>query len=162
MVYHSMHGTIYIFLSYGHFLSYGTPCMVPCYPDKRGFTAARSSLNPILSQSSCFAIQFCCVQTICLSDVPFWSSPEPMCSYLTGQLNYTDGDNCAFWSIKSGAWEWGYRQLIALEYTTVDRENFAVKIISQSRPTAKIKHTKNKLRGDDQWISLRASPHSPR
>ena len=39
--------------------------------------------------------------------------------------------------------------------TTVDRENFAVKIISRSRPTAKIKHAKikhakNKLRGDDQ------------
>ena len=34
--------------------------------------------------------------------------------------------------------------------STVDRENFAVKIISRSRPTAKIKHAKNKLRGDDQ------------
>ena len=33
---------------------------------------------------------------------------------------------------------------------TVDRENFAVKIISWSRPTAKIKHAKNKLHGDDQ------------
>ena len=33
---------------------------------------------------------------------------------------------------------------------TVDRENFAVKIISRSRPTAKIKHAKNKLRVDDQ------------
>ena len=33
---------------------------------------------------------------------------------------------------------------------TVDRENFAVKIISRSRLTAKIKHAKNKLRGDDQ------------
>ena len=33
---------------------------------------------------------------------------------------------------------------------TVDRENFAVKIISRSRPTAKIKHAKNKLRGDAQ------------
>ena len=40
--------------------------------------------------------------------------------------------------------------------------NFAVKIISRSRPTAKIKHAKNKLRGDAQCISLRASPHSPR
>ena len=33
---------------------------------------------------------------------------------------------------------------------TVDRENFAVKIITRSRSTAKIKHAKNKLRGDDQ------------
>ena len=33
---------------------------------------------------------------------------------------------------------------------TVDRENFAVKIISRSRPTAKIKLAKNKLRGDAQ------------
>ena len=33
---------------------------------------------------------------------------------------------------------------------TVDQENFAVKIISRSRPNAKIKHAKNKLRGDDQ------------
>ena len=45
--------------------------------------------------------------------------------------------------------------------TTVNRENFAVKINSRSRPTAKIKHAKNKLRSDTQWISLRASPHSP-
>ena len=30
-------------------------------------------------------------------------------------------------------------------FSTVDRENFAVKIISQSRPTAKIKHAKNKI-----------------
>ena len=28
---------------------------------------------------------------------------------------------------------------------TVDRENFAVKIISRSRTTAKIKHAKNKI-----------------
>ena len=35
-------------------------------------------------------------------------------------------------------------------FYTVDRENFAVKIISQLRPTVKIKHAKIKLRGDDQ------------
>jgi len=29
--------------------------------------------------------------------------------------------------------------------TTVDRENFTVKIISRSRLTAKIKHAKNKI-----------------
>ena len=33
---------------------------------------------------------------------------------------------------------------------TVDRENFAVKIILRSRPTAKIKHAKNKLHSDTQ------------
>ena len=50
-------------------------------------------------------------------------------------------------------WTWPY---------TVDQENFAVKTISRSRPTAKIKHAKNKITVGDQWISLRASPHSPR
>ena len=37
---------------------------------------------------------------------------------------------------------------------TVDRENFAVKIISRSRPPAKIKHAKNKLRGDAHEASV--------
>ena len=41
--------------------------------------------------------------------------------------------------------------------STVDRENFAVKIISRSWPTAKIKHAKKNLRGDDQWIGARKS-----
>ena len=35
-------------------------------------------------------------------------------------------------------------------FYTVDRENFAVKIILQSRPTTEIKHAKIKLRSDDQ------------
>ena len=39
----------------------------------------------------------------------------------------------------------------ALWHTTVDRENFAVKIISWSRPTAKIKHAKNRI---TQWSSV--------
>ena len=44
-----------------------------------------------------------------------------------------------------------WSQYLTIEtHSTVDRENFAVKIISRSRPTAKIKHAKNKLRGDAQ------------
>ena len=35
--------------------------------------------------------------------------------------------------------------IISATGITVDRENFAVKIISQSRPTVKIKHAKNKI-----------------
>ena len=38
---------------------------------------------------------------------------------------------------------------------TVDRENFGVKIISQS--TTKFKHAKKNLLGDDQWIGARKS-----
>ena len=41
-------------------------------------------------------------------------------------------------------------RLFANKPCTVDRENFAVKIISWLRPTAKIKHAKNKLRSDAQ------------
>ena len=41
--------------------------------------------------------------------------------------------------------------------STVHRENFAVKIISWSWLTAKIKHVKKNLRGDDQWIGARKS-----
>ena len=40
-------------------------------------------------------------------------------------------------------------------YPRSGKKKFAVKIISWSRPTAKVT-------GDDQWVSLRASPHSPR
>ena len=40
---------------------------------------------------------------------------------------------------------------------TADLENFPVRIISWSRPTAKVK-----LCGNDQWISLHVSPHSRR
>ena len=36
--------TIYIFLCYRHFLSYGHP-LVPCCPDKRGFTVLRGVNN---------------------------------------------------------------------------------------------------------------------
>ena len=56
---------------------------------------------------------------------------------------------------------WLWPIIYSAVHPTVDRENFAVKINSRSRPTAKIKHAKNKLRSDTQWISLRASPHSP-
>ena len=56
-----------------------------------------------------------------------------------------------------------YNVQLATSVYTVDWENFVVKIIIlRSRPTAKIKHAKNKLHSDDQWISLCASPHSPR
>ena len=45
---------------------------------------------------------------------------------------------------------------------TVDRENFAVKIISQSRPTTKFLHAKIKLTWQRSMNKLAsASPHSP-
>ena len=54
---------------------------------------------------------------------------------------------------------WSYRVIDPAFQLTVDRKNFAVKIILWSWPTAKIKHAEKNLRGDNQWISVHASPH---
>ena len=71
---------------------------------------------------------------------------------LTLEIDYSKFSNCS--KTKS-------KELIS---STIDRENFAVKITLQSRPTSKIidmwkfNTRKNNLHGDEQWISMVKSP----
>ena len=46
---------------------------------------------------------------------------------------------------KEGVREKRLKEVNKTDRSTVDRENFSVKIISWSRPTAKFKHAKNKI-----------------